>query len=59
MPASVFSSDLSEGPVLTANGATVNISLDAGVRVNESNVIIADVMTTNGVIHVIDKVLLP
>jgi transforming growth factor-beta-induced protein len=59
VPASVFSTNLSEGSVQTANGASVNISLDEGVRVNESNVVIADVMTTNGVIHVIDKVLLP
>ena len=59
VPASVFSSDLSEGAVQTANGSSISVSLDSGVKINDSNVIIADVMTTNGVIHVIDKVLLP
>ena len=59
VPASVFSSDLSEGPVQTANGASIDISLDGGVRINDSNVIIANVQTTNGVIHVIDQVLIP
>lgn len=59
VPASVFSSDLSDGAVQTANGSTVNVSLDGGVKINESNVVIADVQTTNGIIHVIDKVLIP
>jgi len=55
----VFSSDLSEGSVPTANGASIAVSLDSGVKINDSNVIIANVQTTNGVIHVIDKVLIP
>ncbi len=59
VPASVFSSDLTEGSVQTANGSTVNVSLDGGAKINDSNVIIANVQTTNGVIHVIDKVLIP
>ena len=59
VPASVFSSDLSEGSVQTANGSNISVSLMGGVKINESNVVIADVQTTNGVIHVIDKVLLP
>ena len=59
VPATVFSSDLSEGSVETASGARIMVSLDGGVKINDSNVIIADVQTTNGVIHVIDKVLLP
>ena len=54
-----FSTDLSEGEVPTLNGKNVEITLDSGVMVNMSNVIIANVQTTNGVIHVIDKVLLP
>jgi len=57
--ASIFSSDLSEGAVQTAIGSTVNVSLDGGVKINESNVVIANVQTTNGVIHVIDEVLIP
>jgi transforming growth factor-beta-induced protein len=59
VPGNIFSSDLSEGSVATANGAMISVSLSSGVQINESNVIIANVQTTNGVIHVIDKVLLP
>ena len=44
----------------TVQGQAVAISAsDAGVRVNDANVIKTDVMASNGVIHVIDTVLLP
>jgi transforming growth factor-beta-induced protein len=55
----VFSSDLSDGSVSSANGSLLDINLGAGVKINDSNVIIANVQTTNGVIHVIDQVLIP
>ena len=55
----VESTDLVNGPVTTVNGADVEINLDDGVKVNDSNVIIADVQACNGVIHVIDAVLIP
>ena len=44
---------------MTVQGGKVKINAKNGVRINNSNVIKADVMTTNGVIHVIDTVLLP
>lgn len=44
----------------TVNGADVRIGTrNGGVQVNESNVVATDVFATNGVIHVIDQVLLP
>lgn len=48
----------------TVNGETVRVDGTGGkyntsVRVNDANVINADILATNGVIHVIDKVLLP
>ena len=55
----VESTDLVNGPVTTVNGADVEINLDDGVKVNDSNVIIPDVPACNGVIHVIDAVLIP
>lgn len=55
----VFSSDLSEGFVPSLNGAGLEISLSNGVMVNDANVILADIRAINGVIHVIDKVLMP
>jgi uncharacterized surface protein with fasciclin (FAS1) repeats len=63
--ARVFSPELSNGEVTMANGGKVTIDLTSGVAVKgKSNsvapkVIIANVMATNGVIHAIDKVLLP
>jgi len=44
----------------TANGQTLNIVVNGGVvRVDDATVVTADVMASNGVIHVIDSVLLP
>ena len=45
--------------VATVQGQTVHIDGTDGVQVNDSNVISADIMASNGVIHVIDAVLLP
>ena len=44
----------------TAQGSDVNIMLaDGGVRVNDANVTATDIETSNGVIHVIDTVIIP
>ena len=44
----------------TVNGAPVKVKVDGDkVFINESQVIITDIQTANGVIHVIDTVLLP
>ena len=44
----------------TVNGATVAISIQNGVKLNgTSTVVTTDIACTNGVIHVIDSVLLP
>jgi uncharacterized surface protein with fasciclin (FAS1) repeats len=43
----------------TIEGTNVHIHANGGVKVNESNVIATDIACDNGVIHVIDTVLLP
>ncbi len=44
----------------TLNGASIDISVsDSGVMINNANVVQADVAASNGVIHIIDAVLLP
>ena len=54
------SSSLSDGDVETLNGDSVAVTVsDDGVTVNNANVIIPDIMACNGIIHVIDAVLLP
>ena len=55
----VTSDMLEAGDVMTVNGAPVTISLEDGVMVNDVTVVTADVEASNGVIHVIDGVLLP
>ncbi|GAA4281679.1 fasciclin domain-containing protein [Gaetbulibacter aestuarii] len=61
LPGYVFSFQLSNGFATTANGAAVNVNLDMApkVYINDSEVIGANVQATNGLIHVIDKVLVP
>jgi uncharacterized surface protein with fasciclin (FAS1) repeats len=43
----------------TVEGQSVTIDASNGVKINNANVVKADVMASNGVIHVIDTVLLP
>ncbi len=56
----VMSGDLSDGmTAATVNGADVTITTADGVKVDGANVTTADIEATNGVIHVIDAVILP
>jgi len=43
----------------TLQGQRVNISKKGGVKINQARLIITDVEATNGVIHIIDSVLMP
>jgi uncharacterized surface protein with fasciclin (FAS1) repeats len=43
----------------TVQGGEIRISADNGVRVNDANVIQTDIVCDNGVIHVIDSVIMP
>ncbi|WP_319231272.1 fasciclin domain-containing protein [Draconibacterium orientale] len=56
----VLSTDLANGEVPTLKeGSSITVDLSSGVMINESNVVAADVQGANGVVHVIDKVLIP
>ena len=56
----VMSGDLSDGmTAATVNGANITIGTTGGVTVNGANVTQADIEASNGVIHVIDAVILP
>jgi uncharacterized surface protein with fasciclin (FAS1) repeats len=60
VPAKVLAADVKTGDAPTVNGQTIKIDVsDAGVKVNDANVVATDVMASNGVIHVIDTVILP
>jgi uncharacterized surface protein with fasciclin (FAS1) repeats len=55
----VMSTDLKAGEVATVEGSPVTIQLGESVTVNDARVVQADIKASNGVIHVIDKVILP
>jgi len=56
----VMSTDLSDGmTAATVNGSSVTITTMDGAKVNGANVVSADIEASNGVVHVIDAVILP
>lgn len=55
----VMSTDVTTGDAATVEGSTLALDTMSGVMVNDATVIAADVEASNGVIHVIDKVLVP
>lgn len=60
VPGKVMSTDLSEGlKAATVQGSEVTITLDGGAKVDGAVISTADIEATNGVIHVIDSVIMP
>ena len=60
VPGKVMSTDLQDDMMAsTAQGGNVKIDLDNGPMVGDANITTADIEADNGVIHVIDKVLVP
>ncbi|MEM7083124.1 MAG: fasciclin domain-containing protein [Pseudomonadota bacterium] len=61
VPGNVMAKDVVKlDSAATVNGATVQIAVqDGGVKVDDANVIKTDIPASNGVIHVIDSVILP
>ena len=59
MPGALLSGDLVAGSLVTLQGAAATISLTGGVFIDAASVIAPDVEASNGIIHVIDEVLLP
>ena len=56
----VMAADVKAGKVKTLNGAKAKIAIKGGkVTIDSANVVKTDIVGTNGVIHVIDSVILP
>ncbi len=59
VPGLVMSKDVKAGTVKTVQGSNLNVTTMGGVKVNSANVTTVDIVADNGVIHVIDTVVLP
>lgn len=55
----VMSKDVKAGMVKTIQGSSLTVSTMGGVKVDNANVTAVDIIADNGVIHVIDTVVLP
>ena len=60
VPGKVMAADVATGEVEAVSGVDLSLMADNGsVMVEEATVVSADIEATNGVIHVIDQVLIP
>jgi len=59
VPGKVMAKDVKAGKVKTVQGGELTLGTTGGVTVDAAKVVQADVVASNGVIHVIDSVVLP
>lgn len=59
VPGKVMASDVKPGMVKTVEGSSLTVSTANGVMVDKAKVTATDIAADNGVIHVIDTVLMP
>ena len=59
VPGKVMAADVKAGPVKTVQGSNLTVSTSMGVMVDQAKVTATDIVADNGVIHVIDSVIMP
>ncbi|MCU0957852.1 MAG: fasciclin domain-containing protein [Hydrogenophaga sp.] len=59
VPGKVMAADVKAGKVKTVQGSELTVSTTGGVKVDAANVVKTDITASNGVIHVIDSVIMP
>ena len=59
VPGKVMAADVKAGMVKTVQGSSLTIKTDGGVMVDGAKVTATDIVASNGVIHVIDSVVIP
>ena len=59
LPGKVMAKDVAAGKVKTVQGSELTITTSGGVMVDKAKVVKTDIVADNGVIHVIDSVVLP
>jgi uncharacterized surface protein with fasciclin (FAS1) repeats len=59
VPGKVMAKDVKAGKVKTVQGSELTVSTTGGVTVDNAKVVKTDIVADNGVIHVIDSVVMP
>jgi uncharacterized surface protein with fasciclin (FAS1) repeats len=59
VPGTVMAKDVKAGKVKTVQGSELTVTTDGGVKVDKAKVEATDITASNGVIHVIDSVVVP
>ncbi|MEY3698952.1 MAG: hypothetical protein RL631_1605 [Pseudomonadota bacterium] len=59
VPGKVMAADVKAGKVKTVQGSDITVTTKNGVMVNKAKVVKTDIVADNGVIHVIDTVIMP
>ncbi|MBK7314134.1 fasciclin domain-containing protein [Candidatus Aalborgicola defluviihabitans] len=59
VPGKVMAADVKAGKVKTVQGSELTVSTMGGVKVDNADVVKTDIVADNGVIHVIDSVIMP
>ncbi len=59
VPGTVMAKDVKAGKVKTVQGSELTVSTAGGVKVDDAKVVKTDIVADNGVIHVIDSVVMP
>ena len=59
VPGKVMAKDVKAGMVKTVQGSSITVATAGGVKVDAANVVKTDIAADNGVIHVIDTVIMP
>jgi uncharacterized surface protein with fasciclin (FAS1) repeats len=59
VPGKVMAKDVKAGKVKTVQGSSLTVSTMGGVKVDNAKVTSTDILADNGVIHVIDTVVIP
>ena len=59
VPGKVMAADVKAGKVKTVQGSDITVTTKSGVMVDKAKVVKTDILADNGVIHVIDTVIMP
>ena len=59
VPGKVMAADVKAGKVKTVQGSELTVSTTGGVMVDKAKVVKTDILADNGVIHVLDSVIIP